>query len=303
MKIDGKRLAEAHLGSPGPALNEARRDALTTPRLLARPEHVETFMRAAQGDGKAGPLFVPSRLGFLPYQALSRQIKANFPDAGLQSCKRPANEPLSTPHNAAICFDEQPSDHRIAYQQMRNLARYFTDTWPSRLPSSQPQQFEQSDYVLLHGNGESRRCTTYRELARFVTSSAVPDMSDRLLHVAGPQLPNFLCQTYLYNPALRLFGNAGQHRIEPLANLRATFEVARNPDGAIRVQYSASDDHVDRVMLVGPWEHDEHEARLLAPASIRFSGTLLFASDGAYAVGPVQVRASAIQPQYAPYGM
>ncbi|MFS0754950.1 hypothetical protein ABC383_09665 [Noviherbaspirillum sp. 1P10PC] len=303
MKIDGKRLAEPHLSSSGLAFNEARRNELTTPRLLARPEHAEKFMRAAQGESKAGPLPVPLQLASLPFPALSCQINASFPDAGQQSCKRPANEPFSTPHDAVLCFDEQLSDQRIAHQHMRNLARYFTDTWPSRLPFSQPQQFEQSEYVLTHGNGQSRRCTTYRELARFVASSAVPDMPDRLLHVAGPQLSNFLCQTYLYNPALCLFGNVGHHRIEPLANLRVTFEIACNPDGAIRVRYSASDDHVDRVMLVGPQEHDEHEAPLLAPASIRFSGTLLFAADGAYAVGPVQVRASAFQPQHAPYSL
>lgn len=297
MKIDGKRLAEAHLSSSVLAFNEARRNELTTPRLLARPEHAEKFMRAAQGGSKAGRLPVPSPLGSLPYQTLSRQINADFPDAGLQSCKQPTDEPISTLHDVALCFNEQLSDQRITHQHMRNLARYFTDTWPSRLPSTQ-QQLEQNNYVLMHGNGESRPCASYGELAQFVAGSAVPDMPDRLLHVAGPQLPNFLCQTYLYNPALCLFGNVGQHRIEPLANLRATFEVAFNADGEIRVRYTASDDHVDRVMLVGPREHDEHEARLLAPASIRFSGTLLFAADGAYAVGPVQVRASAIQPQH-----
>jgi hypothetical protein len=226
-----------------------------------------------------------------------RQVNTGFPDTGQQASKRLASEQIPVAYDSALSFDEQPSNQRIVHQQMRNLARYFTDTWPSRLPFSQQQQFEQGNYVLLHGDGETRPCATYLELARFVSGGTVPDMPERLLHVAGPRLPNFLCQTYLYNPALCLFGHVGQHRIEPLADLRTLFEVAHNQNGEIRVHYTASDDHFDRIILVGPRENDEFEAELLAPASVRFSGTLLFAPDGGYAVGPVQMRASAIRLQ------
>ena len=300
MKIDRKSLAEAQPDSSKSSLSETRCREPGTPRLLARAEQAEKFMRAALGESKAVHSCASPQLAFLPYQALSGQVNAGFPNAGWQQNKQPAYGQMSIAHGAALSFDEQPNDQRIACHHMRNLARYFTDTWPTRVPFSQPQQFEQSDYMLTDGSGQSRRCGTYRELTQFLAGSAVPDMADRLLHVAGPRLSNFLCQTYLYNPALCLFGNVGRHRIEPLANLRATFEIACNQRGEIRVRYTASDDHVDRVMLVGPLEHDEHEALLAAPASIRFSGTLLFAADGAYAVGPVQVRASAIQPQHAP---
>jgi hypothetical protein len=113
--------------------------------------------------------------------------------------------------------------------------------------------------------------------------------------VAGPQLHNFLCQTYLYNPALSLFGHAGQRRVEPMPNLRTVYDVARNQHGQVQVRYTARDDRLDSAMLVGVEDHDEHEAGALAPASIRFSGTLLFSSDGACAIGPVKVHATEMQ--------
>lgn len=303
MKIDGKRLAETHPVFSSAVLDEGKRDELTTPRLLARPEQTGKLIPTAQSESKEAFLPSPLQLDCLPYPALSSRIKANFPDTVPHAGIGLTNDQPSGTHGTALSFDEQPSDQRIIHQHKRNLARHFTDTWPSRLPFSEQRQFEQGSYVLVHPDGETRPCTTYRELAEFVANRVISDMPERLLHVAGPQLPNFLCQTYLYNPALCLFGHVDQRRIEPLANLCTMFEVARSEDGEIRVRYTASDDHVDRVILVGPGENDEHEAALLAPASILFRGTLLFASDGACAVGPVQIRASAIhlpRPQDAP---
>ncbi len=304
MKIDGKRLAEPHPAFSSSVLAERKRDELATPKLLARPEQAAKLIPAAQSECKEGfPSSAPPRLDCLPYQAMSGRINAKFPVTAPHAGSPLANDRLSGKHGTVLSFDEQPGDQRIVHQHKRNLARHFTDTWPSRLPCSQHQQFEQGDYVLVQPDGETRPCTSYRELAEFVTNSAVPDMPERLLHIAGPQLPNFLCQTYLYNPALFLFGHVDQRRIEPLANLSTMFEVARNQDGEIRVRYTASDDQVDSVILVGRQENDEHEAALVAPSSIRFSGTLLFASDGTCAIGPVQMHASSIRlqgPQDAP---
>jgi hypothetical protein len=295
MKIHDKILVEAYPHLSGAALDEGKRDELATPRLLARSEHAGKFMRTAESERKPSEPSGQAKLGCFSRQALLSQIKAGFPGPEVRAGKQLKDNQLSSAHCATLIFDEEPSDQRIAYQHERNFAMYFTNTWPSRLRSSQQQQFAQGDYVLMHPNGETVSCTTYRELAEFVTNSAVPDMPERLLHLAGPQLSNFLCQTFLYNPALCLFGYAGQHRVEPLPNLRTTFEVARNQDGEIRVRYTAGDNNVHRTILVGPRGNDEYEAELLAPASIHFSGTLLFALDGACAVGPVQVRATAIK--------
>lgn len=144
-------------------------------------------------------------------------------------------------------------------------------------------------------DGRSRQCSNYPDFVKFIGAGQTGDFPERVLHVAGPQLHNFLCQTYLYNPALSLFGHAGQRRVEPIPNLRTVYDIARNQHGQVQVRYTARDDGLDRAMLVGIDDYDGHEANALTPASIRFSGTLLCSPDGACAIGPVQIHATAMQ--------
>jgi hypothetical protein len=176
-----------------------------------------------------------------------------------------------------------------------NVARHFTSTWHSRLPSHQQRQLEHGSYFLTTLDGQSQHCRDYSDLAKFVGAGQTGDLPERVLHVAGPQLHNFLCQTYLYNPALSLFGHVGHRRVEPMPNLLTVYDLARNQHGKVQVCYTAHDDALDRAMLVGMEDYDEHEASALMPASVRFTGTLLFSPDGSCAIGPVQIYASAMQ--------
>jgi len=208
-------------------------------------------------------------------------------DAGM--CARAGH-----PAGESVVFIEVPGDPRITFEHSRNVSLYFTNTWDSRVPCHQ-QQLEQGSYGFLQAGGAVHRCTSHADFLRFAGAGDAPLLPDLILHVAGPRLHNFLCQTYLYNPSLALLGHVGQRRVEPLPDLRSVFELERRQDGQVIARYLASDDAVEKVMLAGPDAHDEHEARFSGRASIRFSGTLLFSPDLAFSVGPVQMRATGMQ--------
>lgn len=296
MKIDGKKAVETSRGWHGVVENDGERERLTTPRLQARPEGTAKLMQAKGCASQAMAAAVQAgNMHWVPYETLCNPDTPAFPGNDrrvevLRSQDLPAGQA-----GTIEVFNEGQGDERIVEQHKRNVVRHFANTWPSRLPYSQQAQVEQGRYFLTDPDGRSRQCSDYPDFARFIGAGQTGDLPERVLHVAGPQLHNFLCQTYLYNPALSLFGHAGQRRVEPMPNLRTVYDVARNQHGQVQVRYMAHDDALDRAMLVGTEDHDEHEASALTPASIRFSGTLLFSPDGACAIGPVRVHATAMQ--------
>lgn len=295
MKINGEKPTEMSSGLTCVVADSNWRKTPPGPRLLLREESAEKLMRPGQSENKAVPALSsrPREISWLPYQMLASMVTALFPNDCQPADARPSESTAPAMNRAILSFDEQPDDQRIVHRHKINVTRHFTDTWASRLPYHQ-QQLEQGSYLLIPASGKTSACTSYPDFAEFIGGD-IPDLSERILHIAGPQLANFLCQTYLYNPALPLCGHVGQQRVEPLVNLRTKFEIARNQDGQVQVRYTAGDDHINRVMLVGPADHDEHDAELLSPASIRVSGTLLFSSNGACAIGPVQVRTTAMR--------
>lgn len=295
MKINGEKPAEMSSGPSCVVTDSNWRKAPLPPKLLAREEGGEKLMRSGQSGNKAlpAPSSLPRELSWFPYRVLASMVTALFPNDRQRTNAPPSESTTPATNGASLSFDEQPDDQRIVHRHKINITRHFTDTWASRLPHHQ-QQLEQGSYLLVQASGKTCACTSYPDFAKFVGGD-MPDLPERILHIAGPQLANFLCQTYLYNPALPLCGHIGQQRVEPLVNLRTKFEIARNQDGQVQVRYTAGDEHINRVMLVGPSDYDEHDAELLSPASICFSGTLLFSSQGDCAIGPVQVRSTAMR--------
>lgn len=297
MKIDGKKPAETSSGWHGVVAIDNGRKELATPKLQARTESATKLMQAREPTSQTLPAtdVQPGNMRWVPFHMLCGPQAAGFPDH-----KNSAE--ILRPHGFTLddigtfhAFDERPGDERIGAQRKINITRHFTTTWLSRLPSHQQQQLEQGLYFLTDLNGRSRHCRAYADFAEFVGAGQTGDLPERVLHVAGPQLHNFLCQTYLYNPALSLFGHAGQRRVEPMPDLRTAYGVARDQHGQVQIRYTARDDGLDRAMLVGMEEHDEHEVSVRTPASIRFHGTLLFSPDGACAIGPVQIHATPMQ--------
>lgn len=292
MKIDGKKAIETSCGWHGVVGNDAGREGLATPRLQARPEGTAKLMQAKECASQAMAAAVQAgNIRWVPYETLCCPDMPAFPDDRRAGVVQPQDLPSGEARTIEV-FTERPGDERILDQRERSMVQHFSNTWPSRLSHSQQRQLEQGHYFLTDPDGQSRQCSDYPDFARFIGTGQTGDLPERVLHVAGPQLHNFLCQTYLYNPALSLFGHAGQRRVEPMPNLRTVFDVARNQHGQVQVRYTAHDDRLDSAMLVGVEDHDEHEAGALAPASIRFSGTLLFSPDGACAISPVRVHAS-----------
>lgn len=199
-----------------------------------------------------------------------------------------------SPSGLTVSFDETPGDTRIAAEHRKNVGMYFTAPWTSRLPLHQ-QQLEQANYILKHTNGDISRCTSYREFMQFTGNGAHPLLPELILHVAGPQLHNFLCQTYLYNQSLSLFQQVGERRVEPMPELRTKFELEQQPDGRILAKYVASDENLSKAMLLGREPFDEYEASPMNQASIRFSGTLLFYPTLAFSIAPVNIFAAGMQ--------
>lgn len=297
MKIDGRKPAETSCGWHGVVANDNGRKGLATPKLQARPESAAKLMQAKECAGRAmiATDVQAGNMRWVPFEMLYNPHTANFPGDGRRAeILRPHGIPADEARKIRV-FEERTGDERIVEQRKINLTRHFTSTWPSRLPHHQQRQLEQGRYFLTDLDGRSRRCCAYPDFAEFVGAGPTGDLAERILHVAGPQLHNFLCQTFLYNPSLCLFGHAGQRRVEPVPNLRTVYDVARNQYGQVQVRYTARDDGLDRAMLVGIEDHDEHEASALTPASIRFSGALLFSPDGACAIGPVRIHATAMQ--------
>nr|WP_217345463.1 hypothetical protein [Noviherbaspirillum sp. L7-7A]MBV0879746.1 hypothetical protein [Noviherbaspirillum sp. L7-7A] len=296
MKIDGKKLDEMPYAWHDVVTHGNAHIQLTPPKLQARPESMAKLMQAKECSGKAVSTTSVQNTGmrWMPFERMYNP-QTDFPNnSGRVETLRPQGTLLEETRNIHA-FDERPGDERIVDQRKINVARHFTNTWPSRLPSHQQRQLEHGSYYLITPDGQSRQCRDYPDFAKFVDAVQTGDLPERILHVAGPQLHNFLCQTYLYNPALSLFGHVGQRRVEPMPNLRTVYDIARNQQGQVQVRYTARDDGLDRAMLVGIEDYDEHEASALMPASIRFSGSLLFSPDGACAIGPVRMHATAMQ--------
>lgn len=296
MKIDGKKASETSCEWHGVVVNGNGRQELATPKLQARSESMGKLMQARECAGKTAIAanVQPGKMHWVPFETLYKPHTADFPDSSCAEMLR-LHGGASAEVEKFHVFDERSGDERIVEQRKWNVARHFTNTWASRLPAHQQRQLEQGNYFLTGLDGRSRHCCDYPDFANFTGAGQTGDLPERVLHVAGPQLHNFLCQTYLYNLALSLFDRVGQRRVEPIPNLRTVYDIARNQHGQVRVRYTAHDDALDRAMLVGTEDHDEHEASALTPASIRFSGTLLFSPDGACAIGPVQIHATAMQ--------
>lgn len=200
----------------------------------------------------------------------------------------------TTPSGQAVLFNEAPGDMRIAAEHRKNVGVYFMAPWASRLPLHHQQQLEQGNYVLKHPDGEISRCTSYSEFTQFAGVGA-PLLPELILHVAGPQLQNFLCQTYLYNQLLSLFAHIGERRVEPMPELRTRFALEHKQDGRISATYVAIDENLSKAMLVGRKPYDEHEASPVAQASIHFSGALLFSPTLAFSIAPVKIFATGMQ--------
>lgn len=200
-----------------------------------------------------------------------------------------------TQSGQTVFFDEGPGDKRIAAEHRKNVGVYFTAPWASRLPLHHQQQLEQGNYVLRHPNGEVSRCTSYAEFTQFTGEGAPPLLPELILHIAGPQLHNFLCQTYLYNQSLSLFQLVGERRVEPMPVLSTKFELEHHTDGRIVASYVASDDNLGKVMLVGRKPYDEHDASPIGRAGIHFSGTLMFSPTLAFSIAPVKISATCMQ--------
>ena len=194
-----------------------------------------------------------------------------------------------------VSFDEAPGDTRIAAEHRKNAGMYFAATWPTRLPLHYQEQLEHGNYFLRHPNGEISRCTSYSEFIQFTGNGANSLLPELVLHVAGPQLHNFLCQTYLYNQSLSLFPYVGERRVEPMPELRTKFEIENHQDGRVSARYVASDENLSKVMLVGSEAYDEHEDSPVNQASIHFSGTLLFSSTLAFSIAPVNLFSTPMQ--------
>lgn len=298
MKIDGKKASEASKAScewRSAIMNGNGRHELATPKLQVRPESGAKLMQARKCDDKAAiPLHVPAgNTQWVSFETPCKPQTADFPDHNSRAQTRRPQDGTSGEVRKFHVLCEF-AEERIVEQHKMNVARHFTNTWHSRLPAHQQRQLEEGSYFLVEADGRSRHCCDYMDFANFTGAGHTSDLPERVLHVAGPQLHNFLCQTYLYNPALSLFGHVGQRRVEPMPDLLSAYHIARNENGQVRVQYTAHDDSFDRAMMVGADDHDEYEARALAPASILFSGTLLFSPDGSCAIGPVQIHATAM---------
>lgn len=297
MKIDGKKPADMSGGRHDAVANANGSEGPAAPKLQARPKNAARLIHENECTGSTATTadVNAKSMRWVSFEALYNPHAADFPYTNRGTEFLWTHGLGRNENRKSQLFDERTCDERIVDQRRTNVARHFTNTWPSRLPSQQQQQIERGRYYLTDLSSRSRHCRDYPDFANFVGAGQTGDLPERILHAAGPQLHNFLCQTYLYNPALSLFGHVGLRRVEPMPNLRTVFDITRNQRGQVQARYAACDDRLDRAMLVGTEDYDEHEASALAPASIRFSGTLLFSPDGYCAIGPVRIHATAMQ--------
>ena len=323
MKINGKTYADAPVGFNEASNALSHQEAPVTPKLLTRTPDTAKLMQAEKSGKIAVPLPAGDspQISWVPFEDFSVSAASDCIHAGtpvnswmqdavsnrtsrnrlptqphlVPPCSGQKHETTITQAGQTVFFDEAPGDRRITAEHRKNVGVYFTDSWASRLPLHHQQQVEQGNYVLRHPNGEVSRCTSYAEFTRFTGEGAPPLLPELILHIAGPQLHNFLCQTYLYNQALSLFQLVGERRVEPMPVLTTTFELEHHTDGRILATYVASDDNLGKVMLVGRKPYDEHEAGPIGQAGIHFSGTLLFSPTLAFSIAPVKISATGMQ--------
>lgn len=330
MKISGKTFPEAPVGLTktltevfSEASNASRHQEVpVTPKVVTRTADTAKLMQAEKCGKSAIPLPAGDlpQISWVPFEDFS-DSKVPDPvklgkcaDSLLQGAvpDKTSHDLMPTlPYMAAtgiwqtrrkttstsgpnVLFDEAPGDARIAAEHRKNVGMYFTTPWASRLPLHQ-QQLEQGNYILQYTNGDIRRCTSYKAFMQFTGNGAHPLLPEVILHVAGPRLHNFLCQTYLYNQALSLFRQVGERRVEPMPELRTKFELEQQHDGRILAKYVASDENLSKAMLLGREPYDEYEASPMNRASIRFSGTLLFYPTLTFSIAPVQISATGLQ--------
>ena len=288
MKIDSKVKAEASGADHDAAAPQScRQDMPAMPMPTVRSTGAKGLAQrtapARAGMPQPSPLSMPSP----PDAAAPRQA------AGAAS-KAWRNPSFRADGENILLLQETPADQRTAGQRAINLARYFTDTWPSVAAGSHERQLASGQYLLCRQHAQKRPFASHAEFVQFVRGAGAGFLPDFILHVAGPPLHNFLCHTFLYNPSLALFEPADGRRVEPVPDLKTVFELRRDEDGSIAVDYAAGDNRVDSVMLLGQCDHDEHEVRPASPGSISFTGTLRFFADGRFTAGPVQVRAGGL---------
>lgn len=320
MKINGKTFSEAPVGLTEASSASSHQEVAVIPKLVARTGDTAKLMRAEK-CGKSGML-VPAgdapQISCVPFKDFSAAKASDcvevirHADSSLQGTApyRILHDPTPTlPHAArpdiwqahrktispsgqTVFFNEAPGDTRIAAEHKKNVREYFTAAWASRLPLHHQQQLEQGSYLLRHADGEVSRCTSYSAFMQFIGNGAHPLLPELILHVAGPQLHNFLCQTYLYNQSLSLFRHTGGRRVEPVPELRTRFELEHHQDGRLSATYVASDENLGKVMLVGCKPYDEYEASPIEQASLHFSGTLLFSPTLTFSIAPVKIFAA-----------
>jgi hypothetical protein len=327
MKINGKTFSEAPVGFSEASSASSHQESAVTPKLVTRTADAAKLMPAERcvKNGMPGPAGDAPQITCVPFEdfpasqasdcvklvrrADSLPLGAASGVAGHDAGPTPLHDALpgiwqarrktTSPSGQTLSFNEAPGDMRIAAEHKKNVRVYFTAPWISRLSLHQ-KQLEQGRYLLRRPDGGVSRCTSYSEFMQFTGKGAHPLLPELILHVAGPQLHNFLCQTYLYNQSLSLFQHVGERRVEPMPELRTMFELECHQDGRVSATYVASDENLGKAMLVGRKPYDEYEASPIHQSSLHFSGTLLFSPALTFSIAPVRISATGMQFATAP---
>jgi hypothetical protein len=185
-------------------------------------------------------------------------------------------------------FQDTLLDQRLNQLREKNIDRHFTGTWINR-DDDYDQVVRQGNYYFTD-DGVERKCKSYAELAGHVGSGSKHSLPQVVLHVAGERIKNFLCNTYLYDSGKPLFTDARGRRVDPVPNLRTTFNLSRNAEGRITVRFSCVDPAVGLAMLLEPGDDRPGiEATPLFRASLEFHGEMHFYPNEEFEAGDIRL--------------
>ena len=176
-----------------------------------------------------------------------------------------------------VLFRDRRNVPAINQVHENNIARYFKSTWLDRDEDYKTTLIE-GQYFLTEKSDAFVRCLSYPAFREYIGEGDRGTLPELVLHVAGPRIKNFLCQTYLYEPATELLEDVRGNKVHPVADLQTRFTFNRDNNGVITVYYVCSDPAVESVMLVGDGE-TESDATPLLKGSLEFKGELRFYPD------------------------
>jgi hypothetical protein len=189
----------------------------------------------------------------------------------------------------SVSFDDDTGNPAPNKLREKNIDLHFAETWLSRADDYE-KVVKQGNYFLTDADGVERKCTSYRELSKFVGEGSRKSLPQVVLHVAGDRIKNFLNNTYLYDTEKSAFAAANGRRVDPVPKLETRFTVSRNDTGKITVKFSAVDHAVKSAMLVETGDESLGvEAIPLFQASLEFHGEMYFYPNEEFEAGNIRL--------------